>query len=95
MKIVSESRLSGKTYFYTIVPRLIYFEHSIPEPFVGDLNKENEILSWISGELSKDEIKSVSRAVLDRSVIQKCTERGAASYLSQGFEDNILGSSFS
>ena len=35
---------------------------------MGDLNKENEILSWISEELAKDEIKSVSRAVLDRSV---------------------------
>ena len=37
---------------------------------MGDLNKENEILSWISEELAKDEIKSVSRAVLDRSVIK-------------------------
>ena len=55
-------------YGIGFVPRLIYFEHSVPEPFVGDLNKENEILSWISGELAKDEIKSVSRAVLDRLI---------------------------
>jgi hypothetical protein len=62
-------------YGIGFVPRLIYFENGIPEPFLGDLNKENEILSWISEELSKDEIKSVSRAVLDK-LIEKADNIG-------------------
>lgn len=50
------------------MPRLLYFEDHIPEPYIGDLHREGEILRWISEELDKDEIKSVSRAILDRLI---------------------------
>eukprot|EP00095_Tigriopus_kingsejongensis_P000183 snap_masked-scaffold487_size158652-processed-gene-0.30 protein:Tk00183 transcript:snap_masked-scaffold487_size158652-processed-gene-0.30-mRNA-1 annotation:"hypothetical protein DAPPUDRAFT_202746" len=39
-------------------------------PYVGDLMNEAQILKWISDEIKRDEIKAVSRSVLDR-LLQK------------------------
>ena len=50
------------------LPRLIFYEDEIPEPFTGDLHNEGAILNWMADEVTRDEIKSVTRAVLERLV---------------------------
>ena len=55
-----------ETFGLGYLPRLVYFEHGVPDPFVGDLGNEGEILRWIAGELRQDEIKSVTRSILEK-----------------------------
>lgn len=55
----------AEEYGLGYTPRLVYFERKIPEPYVGDLMNEGQILKWISDELKRDEIKSVTRNILE------------------------------
>ena len=58
----------AEEYGIGYLPRLIFYEDEIPEPFTGDLHNEGEILNWMADEVTRDEIKSVTRAVLERLV---------------------------
>ena len=49
------------TYGLGFLPRLVYFEQGVPDPYVGDLGNEGEVLRWIADELKQDEIKAVTR----------------------------------
>ena len=48
------------------MPRLVYFEGGVPEPFVGDEQNPNEILDWIKEELKSQDIKEVTKEILDK-----------------------------
>ena len=48
------------------LPRLIYFEGGVPEPFVGDEQNPDLILKWIQDELQSEEIKEVTKEILDK-----------------------------
>ena len=48
------------------LPRLVYFEGGVPEPFVGDEQNIDEILKWIRDELKSEEIKKVTKEILDK-----------------------------
>ena len=48
------------------LPRLIYFEGGVPEPFVGDEQEPQEILKWIQDELKSQDIKEVTKEILDK-----------------------------
>lgn len=48
------------------LPRLVYFEGGVPEPFVGDEQNPQEILKWIQDELKSQDIKEVTKEILDK-----------------------------
>ena len=48
------------------MPRLVYFEGGVPEPFVGDEQNPQEILKWIQDELKSQDIKEVTKEILDK-----------------------------
>ena len=48
------------------LPRLVYFEGGVPEPFVGDEQNPPEILKWIQEELKSQDIKEVTKEILDK-----------------------------
>lgn len=48
------------------LPRLVYFEGGVPEPFVGDEQNPQEILKWIRDELKSQDIKEVTKEILDK-----------------------------
>ena len=48
------------------LPRLVYFEGGVPEPFVGDEQNIDEILKWIRDEMKSEEIKKVTKEILDK-----------------------------
>ena len=48
------------------LPRLVYFEGGVPEAFVGDEQNPHEILKWIQDELKSQDIKEVSKDILDK-----------------------------
>lgn len=50
------------------LPRLVYFEGGVPEPFVGDEQEPNEILKWIKDELNSQDIKEVTHEILGKLV---------------------------
>ena len=54
------------------LPRLVYFEGGVPEPFVGDEQNIDEILKWIRDEMKSEEIKKVTKEILDK--LKVCTE---------------------
>ena len=45
---------------------MIYFEGGVPEPFVGDEQEPQEILKWIQDELKSQDIKEVTKEILDK-----------------------------
>ena len=48
------------------MPRLVYFEGGVPEPFVGDEQNPQVILKWIQDELKSQDIKEVTKEILDK-----------------------------
>ena len=48
------------------LPRLVYFEGGVPEPFVGDEQEPQAILDWIQAELKSHDIKEVTKDILDK-----------------------------
>ena len=48
------------------LPRLVYFERGVPEPFVGDEQNPDEIKKWIQDELKSEDIKEVTKEILDK-----------------------------
>lgn len=55
-----------EVYGIGYLPRLIYFENGIPEPYKGDEMDEKAIYKWINKKLKEDKIKSVTQSVLDK-----------------------------
>ena len=53
-----------RDYGLTQVPGLVFFENGVPELYPGDLKNDDEILAWISKELSNQEIEEVNPSVL-------------------------------
>ena len=53
-----------RDYGLTQVPALVFFENGVPELYPGDLKNDDEILGWISKELSNQEIEEVNPSVL-------------------------------
>ena len=53
-----------RDYGLTQVPALVFFENGVPEVYPGDLKNDDEILAWISKELSNQEIEEVNPSVL-------------------------------
>ena len=48
-----------REYGLTQVPALVYFENGVPDVYPGDLKNDDEILGWISAELSNQDIEEV------------------------------------
>ena len=53
-----------RDYGLTQVPALVFFENGVPEVYSGDLKNDDEMLAWISKELSNQEIEEVNPLVL-------------------------------
>jgi len=53
-----------REYGLTQVPALVYFENGVPEVYPGDLKNDDEVLGWISAELSNQDIEEV-RGTID------------------------------
>merc|ERR1719270_3356918 len=53
-----------RDYGLTQVPALVFFENGVPEVYTGDLKNDDEMLAWISKELSNQEIEEVNPLVL-------------------------------
>ena len=53
-----------REYGLTQVPALVFFENGVPEVYGGDLKNDDEMLAWISKELSNQEIEEVNPMVL-------------------------------
>ena len=53
-----------RDYGLTQVPALVFFENGVPEVYPGDLKNDDEMLAWISKELSNQEIEEVNPSVL-------------------------------
>ena len=53
------------------LPRLVYFEHGIPEMFAGAEVNEAEVLNWIAVELNTNKIKLVSRAIAEMLILKR------------------------
>ena len=49
-----------RAYGLTQVPALVYFENGVPSVYPGDLKNDDEVLGWISAELSNQNIEEVS-----------------------------------
>ena len=54
-----------KEYGIGIVPVLIHFHNQVPNIYKGELEEENEVLTWITENLGKSEIDEVAGAILD------------------------------
>ena len=50
------------------LPSLVYFENRIPHLFEGDLNDEDQVLSWLLHQLGADEIEEVTDEMLDQLI---------------------------
>ena len=48
-----------RAYGLTQVPALVYFENGVPSVYPGDLKNDDEVLGWISAELSNQNIEEV------------------------------------
>ncbi|UYV76045.1 hypothetical protein LAZ67_13002325 [Cordylochernes scorpioides] len=46
------------------LPQLVFFEHSIPYPYTGDLTQEGQVLDWILQQKSNEEIEEVTSSML-------------------------------
>ena len=49
-----------KDYGFGFTPILIHFHAEVPSIYKGDLEDENEILTWLFANLEKSEIEEVS-----------------------------------
>ncbi|XP_022652688.1 uncharacterized protein LOC111260507 isoform X2 [Varroa jacobsoni] len=47
-------------------PSLVYFEHSIPNIYEGDLSGEEEVLQWLITQKTEDTIETVNRDMLEK-----------------------------
>lgn len=50
------------------LPRLVYFENSIPAIYDGDLKNEEKVLEWVLHQVSSDQIEEVSNAMLEKLI---------------------------
>jgi hypothetical protein len=53
-----------REYGLTQVPALVYFENGVPTVYPGDLKNDDEVLGWISAELSNQNIEEVKECLL-------------------------------
>ncbi|KAF2367458.1 Thioredoxin domain [Trinorchestia longiramus] len=58
----------AREYGLDIVPKLVYFEKSVPSIYVGSLLKEEEVLAWLVHQVSNDEIEDVTDQMLDKLI---------------------------
>ena len=47
-------------YGLTQIPSLVFFEFRVPEMFPGDLKNDDEILEWITKELTDLDMEEVN-----------------------------------
>ena len=50
-----------KEYGLGLTPILIHFHNQVPNVYKGELEEENEILTWINENLAKEEIDEVNK----------------------------------
>ncbi|XP_025207338.1 uncharacterized protein LOC112603121 isoform X2 [Melanaphis sacchari] len=61
---------AAEQYGVSKLPALVYFEHSVPNLFGGDLKEEEEVLQWLITQRTEDRIELVTRSMLE-SIIQE------------------------
>ena len=52
------------TYGIGFLPRLVYFQRGIPDPFDGDERNPEEIVRWAKQQIETHELITVNRAIL-------------------------------
>ncbi|CAH1725032.1 unnamed protein product [Aphis gossypii] len=61
---------AAEQYGVSKLPALVYFEHSVPNLFGGDLKEEEEVLQWLITQRTEDRIELVTRSMLE-SIVQE------------------------
>lgn len=59
---------TAKEYGIDDLPAIVYFEKQVPTVYGGELDNEEEILTWLVSQLEKDEIEDVTDEMLDKMV---------------------------
>ena len=57
-----------ETYGIGYLPRLVYFQRGIPEPYQGEETNKDEIIAWAKDQVANDELITVTRSILDQLV---------------------------
>ena len=57
-----------ETYGIGYLPRLVYFQRGIPEPYEGDETDPDQIVAWIRDEVDADDLITVTRTILEQLV---------------------------
>ncbi|XP_064488753.1 uncharacterized protein LOC135400775 isoform X2 [Ornithodoros turicata] len=51
-------------------PSLVYFEKHTPSIYVGDLSKEEDVLSWLIQQKNEDTIENINRDMLNNMIVE-------------------------
>ena len=64
---VSDKKLAEE-HGFTHLPALVYFEHSKPSLYEGDLEDEEKVLKWITHQRHEDTIETVNGVMLKKLI---------------------------
>ena len=61
-----------EVYGIGYLPRLVYFQRGIPDPFGGDERNPDQIVQWAKQQVETKELITVNRAILVRRDTAAC-----------------------
>ena len=62
-----------EVYGIGYLPRLVYFQRGIPDPFGGDERNPDQIVQWAKQQVETKELITVNRAILVRRDTAACS----------------------
>ena len=62
-------------YGLTQIPSLVFFEFRVPEMFPGDLKNDDEILEWITKELTDLDMEEVNLHIINSKYLEAVSSK--------------------